>query len=504
LSQRKSGAVLGYINIGLKNFVNLLYTPLLLHYLGQGDYGVFQMTNSVVFSLTILSMGFYGAYVRFYSRLRAKADDNGIRRLNGIYFTLYSVVAALAVIIGGILTVNTQRIFSGGLTASEVALCKDLMVIMVINVAVTFLSSPFDAYIVSHERFVFQQSRQIFLNVCTPFLALGLLFVGMGAIGVAIAQLTVSVVLLILNMRYAYFTLHMRFLFRQFDFGLLRAVGVFSFWIFLNQITDLVNNQVPNFLLGALAGASTVAVFAIASQIRNLFFSMSTILSNLFVPLINRIVAGGGSERQLTELMTRVGRYQMIIFWYIFGGYIVLGRYFIRLWAGSQNASAFWLSIVMIAPVMVPLVQNTGIEIQRAQNQHKTRSVVYVITALLNIVFSLVLIPRWGYWAPTVGYLLSMVIGPGLFMNWFYQVRIGLDMFYFWRKQMPIILMSMALTALLCVAVFFFPITGLVAFAAWGLAYSVLFAGLAWKLVMNGEERGTVLRRIGKGADSIL
>jgi O-antigen/teichoic acid export membrane protein len=200
--------------------------------------------------------------------------------------------------------------------------------------------------------------------------------------------------------------------------------------------------------------------------------------------------------------MTKVGRYQMIIFWYIFGGYIMLGRYFIHLWAGSQNASAFWLSIVMIAPVMVPLAQNTGIEIQRAQNQHKARSVVYVITALLNIVFSLVLIPRWGYWAPTVGYLLSMVIGPGLFMNWFYQVRIGLDMFYFWRKQMPIILMSMALTALLCVAVFFFPITSLVAFAAWGLAYSVLFAGLVWKLVMNGEEKGTVLRRIGKGERS--
>jgi O-antigen/teichoic acid export membrane protein len=498
LSQRKSGAVLGYINIGLKNLVNLLYTPLLLHYLGQGNYGVFQMTNSVVFSLTILSMGFDGAYVRFYSRLRAKSDDCGVRRLNGIYFTLYGSIAVLALVIGGLFVANTQRIFSGGLTADEIALCKSLMVIMIINVAITFLSSPFDAFIMAHERFVFQQSRQIFLNICTPFLAIALLSIGMGAVGVAIAQLSVSAVLLMLNVRFAYFKLGMRFLFKEFDFGLLRAVGVFSFWIFLNQITDLVNNQIPNFLLGALAGASTVAVFAIASQMRNLFFSMSTILSSLFVPLINRIVAGGGSEQQLTKLMTKVGRYQMIIFWYIFGGYIILGRYFIHLWAGGQNADAFWLSIVMIAPVMVPLVQNTGIEIQRAQNQHKTRSIVYVITAVLNIVFSLVLIPRWGYWAPTIGYLLSMVIGPGLFMNWFYQARIGLDMFYFWRRQMPIILMSVTLTALFCVAVFFFPVTNLVAFVAWGLAYSVLFVGLAWKSVMNGEERGTVLQRIGK------
>lgn len=50
-SQKKSGAILGYANILVKNLVNLIYVPLLLHYLGQGDYGVFQMTNSVVLLL---------------------------------------------------------------------------------------------------------------------------------------------------------------------------------------------------------------------------------------------------------------------------------------------------------------------------------------------------------------------------------------------------------------------------------------------------------------------
>ena len=57
-SQKKIGALLGYANILVKNLVNLIYVPLLLHYLGQGDYGVFQMTNSVVFALTLLSAGF--------------------------------------------------------------------------------------------------------------------------------------------------------------------------------------------------------------------------------------------------------------------------------------------------------------------------------------------------------------------------------------------------------------------------------------------------------------
>ena len=49
-NQRKAGAALGYANVIAKNLVNLMYVPLLLHFVGQGDYGVFQMTNSVVFA----------------------------------------------------------------------------------------------------------------------------------------------------------------------------------------------------------------------------------------------------------------------------------------------------------------------------------------------------------------------------------------------------------------------------------------------------------------------
>lgn len=39
-SQRKAGAILGYLNIIVKNLVNLIYTPMLLSFVGQADYGV--------------------------------------------------------------------------------------------------------------------------------------------------------------------------------------------------------------------------------------------------------------------------------------------------------------------------------------------------------------------------------------------------------------------------------------------------------------------------------
>lgn len=57
-SQRKAGVMLGYLNIVVKNLVNLVYTPMLLAFVGQADYGVYQTSNSFVFSLTLLTFGF--------------------------------------------------------------------------------------------------------------------------------------------------------------------------------------------------------------------------------------------------------------------------------------------------------------------------------------------------------------------------------------------------------------------------------------------------------------
>lgn len=502
-SQKKAGALLGYANILVKNLVNLIYVPLLLHFMGQGDYGVFQMTNSVVFALTLLSAGFYGSYVRFYMRERASGcsdDSPGVRRLNGMFLLVYLTVAVLCLVGCGVMVLNVHALFSGGLTVREINLARALLVVMGMNIAVTMLSTPFDSYIVAHEQFVFQQSRQLFTALAQPFLAVLLLWIGMGAVGVACAQLTISTILLVWNIAFATRKLDMRFTFRGLEWSLFKAVAIFSFWIFLNQIFDLVNNNVPNFLLGALASSTAVAVFAIAVQIRNIFFSMSTTMSNVFTPQINRIVAESDDNAVLTRLMTRVGRYQMVVFWYLFGGFIVLGRFFVRIWAGDANADAYWLCLIMVLPVMIPLTQNTGIEIQRAKNRHKIRSLIYVLTSVIDIVISVLLIPSLGYWATAIGYVASIALGTGLFMNWYYHTRIGLDMVYFWKHQLPTILLALAVVAICLLGGLALPVSSIPTFLAWGVVYTLLFGAGAMRVSLTADERGEIVNRLHRKA----
>lgn len=148
-SQRKAGALLGYVNIVVKNLVNLVYTPMLLHFIGQAEYGVYQSTYAFVFSLTLLTFGFSEAYVRFYMQKNANGTEEDIRRLNGMYLLLYIGVSLVALLLGFLFAVNAGLIFSKGFTVDEIALSRTLISIMTVNIACTLfprcsmrLSSP--------------------------------------------------------------------------------------------------------------------------------------------------------------------------------------------------------------------------------------------------------------------------------------------------------------------------------------------------------------------------
>ena len=86
-------------------------------------------------------------------------------------------------------------------------------------------------------------------------------------------------------------------------------------------------------------------------------------------------------EVPLTDLMARVGRYQAMLYCWVLGGFILLGRFFIDRWAGAEFSGAYPLIVVMVIPLIIPLTQNTGIEIQRAKNKHRARSVDYLLMA---------------------------------------------------------------------------------------------------------------------------
>ena len=58
VNQLKAGVVLGYAGMAVTNIVSLIYTPVMLRFLGKSEYGLYQMVYSVVSYLGLLNFGF--------------------------------------------------------------------------------------------------------------------------------------------------------------------------------------------------------------------------------------------------------------------------------------------------------------------------------------------------------------------------------------------------------------------------------------------------------------
>lgn len=493
INQRKAGVILSYAGEIVKILVNLIYTPIMLRLLGQSEYGLYQLVYSVVSYLSLLSLGFGSSYLRFYSRYKAQKDEDGVAKLNGMFMIIFCSISVICVLCGSVMIGNIRGIFGTGLTNAEYETARILMGMLIINLAMTFPNSVFNCSITAHEKFLFQKFLILLQNIFSPFLTLPLLIMGYGSVGMVSVTTFLTFALLLSNMFYCFKKLHIKFKFKKFQAGLLREMWVFTFFIFLNQIIDQVNWSVDKFLLGRFAGTTAVAVYGVGGQINTMYQQFSTSISNVFVPKVNRIVAESNDNKQLTKLFTRVGRIQFIVLGLILSGFIFFGYPFVKMWAGEEYGASYAVAILLIAPVTVPLVQNLGIEIQRAKNMHKARSIVYLFIAIGNVFISIPLIKLMGPAGAALGTAISLFAGNIIFMNWYYHARIGMDMFYFWKEIFEFIPALIAPCVVGFVIMKSVDISSLVKLGLFAIIYTVVYGLSMYFVGMNAEEKQLVM-----------
>lgn len=500
VNQLKAGAALSYISMGIGYLVSIIYTPIMLRLLGQSEYGLYNLVASVVAYLGVLNFGFGSAYMRYYSRYKIKEDKEKIATLNGMFLIIFSVIGLVAVIAGTILAMNTEVVFGSELTIEELSRAKILLMILVINLAISFPNIVFTSHITANEKFVFYKLVQMIKIVVNPFVVLPVLVMGYGSVGLVVVTTVLNIAIEIINATYCIKVLKMKFSFRNFDFTLMREMIVFSSFIFMNLLIDQINWNVDKFLLGRFHGTTSVAIYGLAAQLNTYYLSISTTVSSVFIPRVHRIVAHSDNNDELTKLFTKIGRIQFIMLSLILSGLIFFGQSFISMWAGTDYIDAYPIVILLIVPVTIPLIQNIGIEIQRAKNMHQFRSWVYFFIALSNLAITIPLAREYGGVGAAFGTAISLFIGNGLVMNWYNHVKVGINMKYFW-KQIILFVPSLIIPSIVGTIInYSIELSNVINFIMYGIIYVIIFAISMWFIGMNAYEK--VL--IGKPIKSFL
>ena len=498
VNQIKVGAFLSYVIIALNNVIGLLYTPFMLRMMGQTEYGLYSLVASVVAYLTVLDFGFGNAIVRYTAKLRAEGDKEKQYEMFGVFLILYSVIGLLTFLIGLVIYTNVDVLFKVTMSLEEMSKVRIMLLLMICNLAFTFPMSIFGSIITAYENFIFQKVVNLLRIILNPVVMILMLLMGYRAIGMVVIVTIFNVLTLLINAWYCFYKLKIRVKVRRsgFDWGFLKEVSIYSFWIFLNAIMDRIYWDSGQFILGVYTGVSIIAVYAVALQLVNIYKGFSTAIAGLFLPRITAMVTNNEGDGRISDLFIKTGRLQYIIMAFILSGFVVFGKYFIIFWAGPDYVEAYYIALVLFVPLFIPLIQNIGITILQAKNKMKFRSILYAVLSIGSLGISIPLAKQYGGIGCAVGTASALVIGQIIIMNIYYHKKVGLDMIEFWKEigRMSVVPALLCSTSLVLLQ--YIHLDSLLLFVVAVILFSIVYMITFWFKGMNQYERNLFLKPI--------
>ena len=440
---KKIAVFISYCTMAVQFAVVFFVTPFLLKQLGKTEYGLYQLVSSTVSYLSLLGFGFSASYIRFYSKFKLKDDYTGITRLNGMFMTVFLIMSLTCMIIGLVIGSNVSYVFGNAVVDEQYNEAYWMIIFLCVNMALTFPKSIFVCNTTAHEKFVFQKSLVLFVDIVSPIMQVLFVFIFKNPVVISLAILVATVIDLIVNCVYNIVLLKMRFVFGQFDWSMMREIIGFTFFIFLNQVLDLLSStNIDNYLIGIICGTDDVTVYSMGGKISQMFHSVASPISAIFVPMIYNIVESGKDQSRLTDIFTKVGKLQFAILYLFLSGFVLWGKSFLKVWIGDGYDESYYIAIILMTSLIVALSQNIGIEIQRAVNKHRVRSVVYLLIDVVNVIISIPLIKHFGSIGAALGTAITMLAGTVIFMNFYYQMSIRIEIKTYWINLIKVIVFT--------------------------------------------------------------
>lgn len=496
-NQLKAGAVISYINLLIGNIIPFIYTPIMLRLLGQAEYGLYGIAHSIMGYIGLLNFGIGGSIVRYLAKYRAAEDYQQEARVAGLFIKIYSVLSLLILAAGSLFAANIE-LYSRSLTAEEVQTLRILVILMTLNTAVMLPFSVFSSVVIAHEHHIFNKLVGVLSTVASPVLNIILLYCGFGSVGLVVSATAVNLITCSLYTVYALRKLKMRPSFQKAEPGLLREILKFSAFVFLASIVDTLYWTTDKLIIGWAKGTKETAVYNIGATFNVYVTALSSAISGLLVPKLTKMVVKEAPKEEFSGIFIKVGRLQFIIISFIVSAFVVFGRQFIALWAGPEYGRSYYVALLTMIPVTIPLIQNTGINILYALNKHQFRSIVYACIAVLNVALTFWWVERYGIIGAAMATCLAYILGNILIINWYYHKKIGIDIPLFWINILKMCPVMLFMGVAAWFALTYIVLDNWLIFFACAAGYTVLYFLLAYRFMMNQYERDTVMTPIRK------
>lgn len=492
--QTKSGIFLSYVNLFLNMFISIFFTPFLIRNLGNAEYGVYRIVSSMIGQLSIMTFGMSALVTRNIVFYNEKKQYREKENFLAMAFFISLVFTVIVCIVGVFIARHSSEMFSKSLTKDEIVTAEKLMYFFIANIALTVLNDFFSGILTGYSLFGISNFIKTARLILRVILLIILLKMGLKSIAIVQMDLMLNICVILTNIFFAFFVIGERIRFYYFDKAMLKIIFLFSGAILLQAIINQVNQNLDGIILGVMTNSSTVAIYSVALTIFMTYSSISTVIGNVFTPRATRMVAKNATPEQLTDFVSKIGRWQFMVSGLILAGFILFGKEFLLSWLSAEYMVDYKIVLILIIPMTFVSVASAHQAILDAKLKRMGRSVILMITASINVIISVIMVRRIGYIGAAYGTAFGLIVGNILLLDIYLYKSIQLNIFKMYKDVFSKLIVVFFVSILIGIPISWIsiPIRPLALVAVKSMIFAVVYCALLYFLGMNNEEKEMV------------
>lgn len=495
MSQIRIGALLSYVNLLVTNITGILITPFIIKSLGDSDFGLYTLIGAFVGYLSVLDLGLNNAIVRFVALYRTEGKIKEQENFLAISFFIYGIISLVIVLLGLVFYVNVEKLFETTLTNAELEKAKVMILILILNIAITIPGGAFVAICSGYEKFIFPRLLTLIKHIIRTVLVVMILKKGSDSLGIVILDTVMNVLFILGTVVYVFKVLKIKIKIHRYKFSYIQEILQYSFWIFLFGLVYQFQWRTGQVALGINTDTVVVAIYGVGVTLGIYYTTFGNVINGLLLPRAVRLINQGLSNQELTIQMIKVGRLILILLLYVLGAFIITGKDFVHLWVGDTYSLSWIIALLIMMVYVLPISQGFGHSVLEAKKLVKFKTLSFFVSCFLGTVLGIWLSYDYGATGMIAGVVIGLFILQNV-MNVYYHKVANLDMFLFFKKvYLPILLPYGFVLSVFYYLNRLFSVSWF-NFILMNIMYSVVFLIVIYIFYMNKEEKKLIMRGV--------
>jgi O-antigen/teichoic acid export membrane protein len=402
----------GWVVLAANVAYGLIITPFVVAALRPEGYGVWSVLNGLFAYSELFYFGLGSALIRYTAQAISRGDEHTLDRLVSVVLTIYVLIGAGCVAISLLLAPSVHLLFAAPLAPHLYRTTEIVCKLLGVRLLLLFVASGFSGLIVGHDRFDVTNAVALAstavrcvvvplsLRSANPLLSLGVTMTIIAVLEAAALVFAAYRVRPGLHVRAT--RPHSR------ELSVLYSFGLQSFAVtFANRLIM----QTDSVVIGVMIGASSVAVYTLSQALIDYARMAIGRVSGILLPRMVHL-AELKDDVAMGRAYLRVTQYGGLVAGVLTGSLIGIGPAFLNLWVGPEYADP---SRRIVVPLSLALLLNVysvqlPLSIYQALGLMRMPATVLGIEAVLNVMLSVLLAPRFGLAGVALGTLLPAAL----------------------------------------------------------------------------------------------